>query len=129
EVRNPFLDRRLVELCLRLPPEAIYRDGTTKVVMREALHDVLPPLIRDRRDKGDLTPLQRFGLQEGRRAFLELLLEDSELERRGYVLPAPWQRDIRACLRGDRPCLADHWLSLTAEMWLRKQVGRLPPLD
>jgi asparagine synthase (glutamine-hydrolysing) len=129
EVRQPFFDVRLIELVLRTPPEAFYRNGTTKVLLREALHDVLPPVIRDRGDKANLSPLLHFGLRERRRAFVEALLEDSELERRGYVVPGPWKASIRRYLDHGGPPYWAYWSSLTLEMWLRTQAGRLPPLE
>jgi asparagine synthase (glutamine-hydrolysing) len=37
ENRSPFLDRRLVEFCARIPTEQLFRDGHGKSVLREAL--------------------------------------------------------------------------------------------
>jgi asparagine synthase (glutamine-hydrolysing) len=52
ENRVPFLSRPLVELAGAMPREAlISSDGRTKAVLRDALHDDLPPAIRDRHDK------------------------------------------------------------------------------
>ena len=46
EVRLPFLDHRLVELCFRLPFEYKLNGASTKDVMRRALRDVLPEEVR-----------------------------------------------------------------------------------
>lgn len=51
EARVPFLDYRLVEFAMALPDRHRIRDGETKVILRQALRDKLPPLIRDRQDK------------------------------------------------------------------------------
>ena len=56
ENRYPFADRRLVEFCLALPPEQKLSQGWTRVVMRRALANVLPDVIRWRKTKGNLTP-------------------------------------------------------------------------
>lgn len=56
ELRIPFLDRRLVELCLAMPPEQKIHDGRTRVVARRALADRLPSQIRQRVSKGNLGP-------------------------------------------------------------------------
>ena len=123
----PFLDVRLVEFVLRTPPDAFFRDGRPRVLHRQALWDVLPPRVRDRTTKGDLSPLVRHGLREGRRAFVEQLLVDSELEARGYVLRDTWTQHVRGFLAGrhDYPS----WLALTLELWLRHREGRLPGLE
>lgn len=42
EVRLPYLDLDVAELCLRLPPPLRARGGTGKVLLREALRGLLP---------------------------------------------------------------------------------------
>ena len=51
ESRLPFMDYRLVELCLSMPDAYKLRDGATKAVVREALRGILPEAIRNRHDK------------------------------------------------------------------------------
>lgn len=46
ELREPFLDHRLVELALRQPADRKRRDGTTKWLLRRIAADLLPgPLV------------------------------------------------------------------------------------
>jgi asparagine synthetase B (glutamine-hydrolysing) len=130
EIRQPFLDARLVNVVLRMPPDAFYRGGVTKWIFRSALHDVLPPLVRDRTDKGSFAPLSAYGLRHGRRRFVEALLIDSELERRGFVDARRWAGSIRRYLEHpEEPPYWAYWRSLTVEMWLRAKNGRLPDLN
>src|SRR5690349_11437121 len=49
EGRVPFLDHRLVELLYGLPATELYEGGRTKLVLRRALADLLPPEVRNRR--------------------------------------------------------------------------------
>jgi asparagine synthase (glutamine-hydrolysing) len=57
EGRYPFLDHRLVEWVLTLPPEMNLMRGWNKLLLREALGPVLPDGIRWRRSKvGFVTP-------------------------------------------------------------------------
>jgi asparagine synthase (glutamine-hydrolysing) len=56
EMRTPFLDHRLVEMSLNLPPSLKLQAGWSKYVLRKALPEI-PERIRWRRDKqGFLTP-------------------------------------------------------------------------
>ena len=55
EVRVPLLDHKLVEAALRLPAAIKRRGEGPKPMLQAALHDLLPPLIRDRRDKQGFT--------------------------------------------------------------------------
>jgi asparagine synthase (glutamine-hydrolysing) len=128
QLRLPFFDIRLVEFILRTPPEAIYRNGMIKMILRESLADILPSTILERRDKAAFVPLVHAGLQQ-RRLFLEGLLQDSELERRGYVIPQIWKQDVKSFLTEKTPPHWAPWRSLTLEMWLRHREGRLPALE
>lgn len=51
ETRLPFLDYRLVEFCISIPPDYKIRDGWTKYALRKAVENVLPKQIIWRKDK------------------------------------------------------------------------------
>jgi len=51
ESRVPFLDYRLVEGVLAMPTNKIINKSTTKVILREAIKNIVPDEIRQRRDK------------------------------------------------------------------------------
>ncbi len=57
EARVPFLDYRLVEFLFQLDADHKIKDGITKSVLREAMKDVLPDKVLNRKDKmGFVTP-------------------------------------------------------------------------
>jgi asparagine synthase (glutamine-hydrolysing) len=61
EGRYPFLDHRLVEWALSIPPQMNLRRGWTKVLVRTALGHLLPPSVRWRRTKNGFdTPQSRW---------------------------------------------------------------------
>lgn len=60
EGREPFLDHRLVELAMALPPDMKYRDGHGKYVVREAMRDALPPAILARPKQGFGSPMEEW---------------------------------------------------------------------
>jgi asparagine synthase (glutamine-hydrolysing) len=51
EGRYPFLDHRFVEWAMTLPPEMNLKRGWNKLLLREALSNILPPAIQWRRSK------------------------------------------------------------------------------
>ena len=55
EPRFPFLDRRVVEVCLAVPPSQHLRDGLTRSYLRRSMAARLPPAILQRSSKA------RFG--------------------------------------------------------------------
>lgn len=128
EIRQPFLDVRLIKFILSLPPEATYSNGTHRAIVRASLYDILPPLIRDRRNKASFAPLMDYGLRQ-RRKFVDALIHDSELARRDLIVEPVWQRGIQNYFLGQEPLQYVYWRSLVTEIWLRIQSGRLPELD
>src|SRR5262249_4516641 len=57
EARVPFLDHRLVEFSVALGDHHKMLGGETKRVLRRAMSDLLPAMVRDRTDKiGFATP-------------------------------------------------------------------------
>ena len=51
EIRMPFLDHRVVSFLFSLQWESKYRNGFTKAILRDAVKDVLPPVIYNRKSK------------------------------------------------------------------------------
>jgi asparagine synthase (glutamine-hydrolysing) len=77
DLRFPFWDNRLVEFCLGLPPEQKMRRGLTRMILRRAMSDILPPEILCRRGKSDLSSAFGHGmLLFEQRRIKELILND-----------------------------------------------------
>ncbi len=55
EFRHPFLDTRLIEFSLSLPPEYKLQNGLIKAVLRESVKDLLPSKIYTRDDKAEFS--------------------------------------------------------------------------
>jgi asparagine synthase (glutamine-hydrolysing) len=84
EVRHPFLDHRLVEFLVNLPPEWKIRNGWTKYVLRQAFPE-LPDAIRWRRDKqGFLTPEQQW-LKYNLNGLIRSTFHNSQLSQAGIL--------------------------------------------
>ncbi|MBA3842870.1 MAG: asparagine synthase (glutamine-hydrolyzing) [Actinobacteria bacterium] len=115
EGRVPFLDHRLVELLYGLPaPSLVYR-GQTKLVLREALADLLPPEVLVRRDKlGFVTPEARF-MRGALGAFTRRVLESPTTRRRAFV-------DVDEALRRLDSGTAgfELWRCVSVELWARR---------
>jgi Asparagine synthase len=57
QVAYPFHDRRLAEFGMAVPERELWRGDLTKIVVRRALEDLLPPSVRWRRTKTDPAPV------------------------------------------------------------------------
>jgi len=103
EVRNPFLDYRLVRLGVGLPMALKVCCGWTKYVLRRAVVSSLPAEIVWRRDKrGFTTPEARMLRNELRESVHALLAPSAEMVRRGLVNPQAARTRFAAFLNDTR---------------------------
>ena len=125
EVRNPFLDYRLVRFGVGLPMEFKIRGGWSKYVLRRAVAEQLPEQIVWRRDKrGFTTPEARLLRRELRSDLEEILAPTSEMVRRGLVDPGAAHSSLSAFLTQSSDITApvssrDIFQLLSLELWLR----------
>lgn len=87
EARVPFLDHVLVEFCASIPSSVKMRWFTEKQVLRDAMRDVLPPELAQRKKRGMAAPLRHW-MKSPLPEFAEELLSDTSLRRTGYFDPA-----------------------------------------
>ncbi|HKP91744.1 MAG TPA: asparagine synthase (glutamine-hydrolyzing) [Thermoleophilaceae bacterium] len=85
EARVPFLDPALVDYVYRLPLSSKIRDGVTKWALKEAVADVVPPEVSQRRKQGFGAPTSRWFL--GRHGSLLRDLMGQDTLRRYFDIP------------------------------------------
>lgn len=88
EARVPLLDHRLVELSLETPSLMKINARETKIILKEAIRDLLPDSILFRPKWGFAAPHKTWALQKGFQKLLEQtisgnLVSDGVLDRRG----------------------------------------------
>jgi asparagine synthase (glutamine-hydrolysing) len=118
EVRSPFLDHSVVELCAQMGIRHKLRTRTDKRMLREAMKDVLPAAVLQRKKKG-------FGAPVGpwlRGPCTHLL--DNLPERVHDWIPAD---TVNRCISEHRSGTADHrrrlWSALILATWLEGRWG------
>jgi asparagine synthase (glutamine-hydrolysing) len=120
EVRNPFLDRALVEFAMRLPTSLLIRGTRRKWILRRAFADTLPKENLARRKQGFGLPVGRWLRGELRPMLEEIVLSDRALGR-GILRPDAVRELAREHLEG-----VDHthrlWSLLMLELWHREFV-------
>jgi asparagine synthase (glutamine-hydrolysing) len=119
EARVPFLDHRLVEFLLRVPPEQKLFRGMTKVVLRKAMAGVLPDCVNARTDKMGFVMPEDLWLRRNWRPHIETLLSSERVRARPYWQAAALKRQYgRYCDQGLAigPTV---WRWMNLELWLR----------
>lgn len=107
--RAPLLDVRLIEFALGLPPHERTWRGRTKIVLRNALVDVLPEPVRERSSKADFSGFMDRELRVRQRTRIDALFTRSRLAEAGVVDGAAVQaRWSKYCEEGG----GDRWMLL-----------------
>jgi asparagine synthase (glutamine-hydrolysing) len=124
EARHPFLDVRLVEFVMRLPPDRKLALGRTKVLLRAHLQRRGQVRIANRRDKrGFPTPANRW-LARDNGAVLRDLLLNPRARVAGLVRRQRLERLIERHVDGRFAAGDQLYALVAAELWLEECVSR-----
>ena len=114
ELREPFLDHRLVELAIRQPTERkIARDGTSKAMLRKIASELLPSALVEAPKRPVQTP-QREWLQGPLRGWAEAMIHRAQACFPDWLDPKgvdhEWSRFVSGEV--DNGFFAWQWISL-----------------
>lgn len=119
EARVPFMDHRLVEFALRLPPEMKVRGETGKYILRQVLHRYVPETLYQRPKMGFHLPLGTW-LRGPLRDWAEDLLDAEHIRQDGLLDPEPIRVKWQEHLSGRRDRVDHLWPVLMLVSWLRR---------
>jgi asparagine synthase (glutamine-hydrolysing) len=128
ECRVPLLDHELVELAARIPEGIKIRGGRLKYVMKEALRDLLPRDILERKKRGFGTPMGAW-LKGDLAPMLRDILSERSVEERG-LFRYPEVARLIAAHETNRIDGTDRLLALlNFEIWARVYLDSRAPAD
>ena len=119
EARSPFLDRELVEYAAGLPDNLKLRGGRTKVILREAFPDLVPPSIERRGKMGFGVPLDTWFRGELRDHMRDLLMAPGA-RYRDMLSGAFVEGLVARHLSGGANLGQQLWSIMCFEVWLRR---------
>ena len=125
EVRLPFLDHRLVEFAFRIPPGQKIKAWNTKMVLKEALKDVLPRHVLKKRKHGFSVPTDQW-FRGDLAGYLRDTLTSSRARNRGYFDPRAVDTLIREHASGKKNWDAQLGLLLSFELWAQHYLDDRP---
>lgn len=118
EARSPFLDTALIEYVAALPDEMKLRGSRTKVILRAACADLLPPEIQTRGKMGFGVPLGTWFRSDLRDYLTDHLLAPSA-RYRTYLNASKVHALVQQHLDGRADVGMKLWTILCFERWLR----------
>lgn len=119
EIRNPFLDYRVVELALNLPDRQKLTKNNQKIILKDRFKQLLPGEIFSRPKRGFELPLQKW-LSGQLRSRVENEWLNPEKLRAENILNAEAAGQITSELFSKRPgdSAARLWAVIVFESWL-----------
>jgi asparagine synthase (glutamine-hydrolysing) len=117
EVRVPLIDHKLVEFATRVPPALKLAGGRAKLLLVDAVRDLLPPEVIARPKRGFEMPVGHW-LRNELRPVLDDLFEPQAVARRGLFDPGEVSRVYQSFLAG-RGLYMRVWVLAALELWLR----------
>lgn len=80
EIRSPFVDYRMMEFAFSIPTEIKFKEGVTKIIIRDTVGKLLPKSITENRNKlGFNTPFKSYLVSDGdfKKFVDDMLISDS----------------------------------------------------
>jgi asparagine synthase (glutamine-hydrolysing) len=126
ECRGPFLDHRVVELAAAMPLDRKIkvRSGRSKVVLKRAFAEFLPPAIKARSKMGFGVPISRWFRDELKNELSAVLLDPVCLNR-GLFRPEAIEKLLAEHTLGKREHSFRLWALVMLELWFRTYLD--PP--
>ncbi|MEZ4423313.1 MAG: asparagine synthase (glutamine-hydrolyzing) [Gemmatimonadota bacterium] len=120
ELREPWLDHRIVELCFRLPGAWKVGEGQQKRIFRHAFRDVLPADVRQAAKRAVVTP-QREWLRGPFADVVRDALESATFRAQGWIRSDRAQTEFERFRagEGDNAFFVWQWIMVAHQEWFR----------
>ena len=119
ESRVPLLDDSVMELAASMHSRWKLRDGIPKRVLRDAVDDLLPPLVRDRRDKRGLPTPFGLWIRGPMKDYASAILTDPMLKGSGILNEPFVSRLFKMHCRGTADLGGLLWRPVAVGLWLQ----------
>jgi asparagine synthase (glutamine-hydrolysing) len=125
EVRHPFLDHRLVDFALSLPPEWQFKRGWSKSLLRQSFPE-LPDSVRWRKDKQGFTTPEELWLKRELADLIEQTFRRSLLDEFGLFDSRVFREQYASYRRGSLlVSFGDISRAFIAEIWAQQQWNQI----
>lgn len=119
EGRVPFLDFNLLRYLFNLDTEAIIKNGWNKYILRETTSDLLPELIRKRRNKIGFTTPEYEWFMRMKNKIYSIFLSQS-FARRKYFSQQEILKGFQQFIEGKLDDTMVFWRMMNIELWMRE---------
>lgn len=125
EARVPFLDREVVDVVTRYPPDWKISGRTTKALLRDAARGIVPDHVIDRPKAGFGAPYRKW-LRYDLAELWGDVMSESAIKRRGWFDYTALQRARQRSHTGREDLYMLQWATLTIELWAQQFIDKNP---
>jgi len=120
EFRHPFFDTNLIEYVLTLPNSFLYKGGVIKIILREALKELYPPSIYERKDKAEFSEaiLAQMNAIDIDQVWKDSLLIKNKLINKVYLYELLQKYKTKTINAAE---VGDFWKMTTLELWIKNK--------
>ena len=112
EARSPLLDHTFMELTAQIPPSLKFNGFTTKYIFKQALKNLLPNVILNRKKRGFSVPLEHWFKNDLREFAHDTLLRSNVISKYFSIL------EVKRLLDEHTTTRANHSRKLWPLLWL-----------
>jgi asparagine synthase (glutamine-hydrolysing) len=121
ELRYPYRDRRIIDFVLAIPAYQLYRHGITRLILRNAMRDIFPDILRNRIGKTTLITMLFHGMSD-KREDLQAFFSESDTIWQKYVnqvwLLERWDKIFSSTQDGADKIVP--WLCIAFLLWYKQ---------
>ncbi|WP_166802300.1 asparagine synthetase B family protein [Microvirga pakistanensis] len=123
DTRFPLLDRRVVEYLFAAPRELKIRRGQTRILQRQAMEGILPPVVTQEHLKKNFNPVLWRQQHEHFLGALKPFMSQQSFRIADYMDVDWLRRTYQDFVDGRAPGQAGYllWYALNLEIWLQAQ--------
>jgi asparagine synthase (glutamine-hydrolysing) len=120
EAREPLLDHRIFEFLAQLPYKYKYKNGQSKVILREIAHKYIPQEMIDRKKQGFSIPLDSWLRGELKESVLDTL---SRLKRNNDLFNSSYIDQLIDSFYKHNGNPYKLWLLFTFQLWYERWMN------
>lgn len=124
-VRYPLLDTQLAVLSGHIPANLKVKGFEKRYIFKQAMKDILPPKVVNKKKHGFGVPLTYWLLGERQmNEMMQDVMHDSRTRQRGYVRPRFFDRLLEFHVQDPKFSGEIVWYLLALELWHRQHLER-----
>ena len=123
ETREPLLDHRIVEFAANIPFNLKIKNGSTKYILKQAVKDIIPREVLNRKKRGFTPPLINW-LDKNIRELESKYISKNKIKERGIIDYDEVEKIFTQFKEGKKHNYMKIWSIICLEAWFRELEKR-----